>query len=134
MAWFPTEIIGERTAGAPLRFEFREGEGPGFDGRMITCDPPRLLEFVWGEDVLRFELEPAGSGTVLTLVDIFSELGKATRDSAGWHFCLDRLGIALAGQKQKPDAGWKELEAVYAERFGPEASTIGPPAGHSEAG
>ena len=34
------KIIGERAAGAALRFEFRDGEGPGFDGTMLTCDPP----------------------------------------------------------------------------------------------
>jgi len=67
--WFPTEIIGERAAGAALRFEFRDGEGPGFDGTMITYDPPRLLEFFWGEDLLRFELEPTDEGTLLTLTD-----------------------------------------------------------------
>ena len=131
-AWFPTEIIGERTDGAPLRFEFRNGEGPGFDGTMITCMPPRLLEFAWGEDVLRFELEPDGPGTVLTLTDTIGQLGKASRDSAGWHVCLERLDFALAGEAKEPTS-WKTLNAIYVERFGPEASTIGPPEGHPEA-
>src|SRR3954469_4980571 len=82
-AWFPTEIIGERADGAPLRFEFRDGEGPGFDGTMVTYDPPRVLEFYWGEDRLRFELEPTDGGTMLTLTDTLEELGKAARDAAG---------------------------------------------------
>lgn len=133
-AWFPTEIIGERADGAALRFEFRDGEGPGFDGTMITYDPPRVLEFFWGEDRLRFELEPTEQGTVLTLIDTVEELGKAARDAAGWHYCLDRLGFALAGTPREPDESWKELNDVYVERFGPAASTIGPPEGHPEAG
>ena len=61
-------------------------------------------------------------------------LGNATRDSAGWHVCLDRLEFALAGRKNEPDSDWKQLAATYAERFGPDASTIGPPEGHPEAG
>ena len=29
-AWFPTEIVGERAAGATLQFEFPERQYPGF--------------------------------------------------------------------------------------------------------
>jgi uncharacterized protein YndB with AHSA1/START domain len=135
-AWFPTEIIGERTAGAPLRFEFAERQYPGFDGRMLVCDPPRLLEFVWGEDVLRFELTRRGPGTVVTLTDTLGELGKAARDGAGWHECLDKLGYALEGTEPPwDDSGrWRIVHPGYVERFGPDASTLGPPEGHPAAG
>ncbi|MGO9873959.1 MAG: SRPBCC family protein [Acidimicrobiia bacterium] len=131
-AWFPTEIVGERTAGARLRFEFRDGQYPGFDGRMLTCDPPRVLEFEWGEDRLRFELTPTRSGTVLTLTDTLGELGKAARDGAGWHECLDKLAYALDGTEPpwvKNDR-WREVHPGYVERFGPDASSVGPPDGH----
>ena len=38
------------------------------DGEMLAFDPPRLMELRWGEDVLRFELEPDGEdATLLTL-------------------------------------------------------------------
>jgi uncharacterized protein YndB with AHSA1/START domain len=30
--WFPMDIEGERAPGAPLRFVFREGEGPDIEG------------------------------------------------------------------------------------------------------
>ena len=128
-AWFPTTIDGERRAGAPLRFEFRNGEGPGFDGRMIAFSPYHLIEFDWGPDRLRIELEPDGDGTVLTLIDTFPEYGKAARDAAGWHVCLARLAGRLdtGGAVDGPD--WKPLNAEYVARFGPKASTVGPPAG-----
>ena len=106
-----------------MRFEFRDGEGPGFDGTMVTCDPPRVLEFFWGKDSLRFELEPTGEGTVLTLTDTFDELGKAARDGAGWHVCLDRFDFVLDGtspRRQRRRAG-SELNDMYVERFGPDA-------------
>jgi len=133
--WFPTEIIGERTAGATLRFEFRERQYPGFDGRMLVCDPPRRLEFVWGEDVVRFELTPSGSATVLTLSVTLGELGKAARDGAGWHECLDKLGYALDGTDPPWDGAdrWRMVHPGYVERFGADASTLGPPEGHPAA-
>jgi uncharacterized protein YndB with AHSA1/START domain len=132
--WFPTEIIGERVAGAMLKFEFRDNEGPAFEGTMVTFDPPRVLEFFWGEDLLRFELEPTEQGTVLTLTDTLEELGKAARDAAGWHYCLNRFDFVLEGRPREGDDSWKQLNDMYIERFGPEASAIGPPEGHPETG
>ena len=132
--WFPTEIIGERAAGATLKFEFRDNEGPAFEGTMVTFDPPRVLEFFWGKDLLRFELEATDEGTMLTLTDTLEELGKAARDAAGWHYCLNRLDFVLDGHPRQGDDSWKKLNDMYIERFGPAASTIGPPADHPEAG
>jgi uncharacterized protein YndB with AHSA1/START domain len=128
--WFPDDMQGERTVGASLRFVSREmPDYPPFDGTMLVFDPPRTLEFSWGDDTLRFELEPTADGTVLTLIDTFEELGKAARDGAGWHVCLEQLAYALEGVDLpwKPEEHWKEVNAAYAERLGPEASTLGPP-------
>ena len=135
-AWFPTTVDGERAAGAALRFTFPDGEGPEFDGTMLAYDPPSLLEFAWGPDVLRFELRPEGSGTVLTLVDTVAEKGKAARDGAGWHACLELLEYEVAGEEPAPETKnrWAEVHPLYVEAMGPEASTIGPPEGHPSAG
>lgn len=133
-AWFPTEIIGERAAGAALRFVFPDDEGPPFDGEMITYDPPSVLEYRFGDDTLRFELEPAGRNTVLTFTDTFDEVGRAARDGAGWHGCLDVLDYHLAGKEPPwtPQERWHDVHDAYVERFGPDASTIGPPQGFSD--
>ncbi|HZP28474.1 MAG TPA: SRPBCC family protein [Acidimicrobiia bacterium] len=126
--WFPQKIVGEMRAGAPLRFESSVGEG--FDGEMLAFDPPTLMEMTWGGDRLRIELRPDGDGTVLTVTDTFGELGKAARDAAGWHECLDRLAAELAGTTPAPwGVPWPELDRAYRERLGPDASTIGPPPG-----
>ncbi len=99
-SWFPADIEGERAAGAALRFLFRNGEAPDGDGEMLVYDPPSVLEFRWDDEQLRFELEPQpdGAGTVLTFVNTFDELGKAARDAAGWHVCLEFLGYQLAAE------------------------------------
>ena len=110
------------------------------DGEMLAYDPPRLMEFRWGDgDVLRFELAPDGPGgeaSVLTLVDTFDEKGKASRDAAGWHACLDNLGYHLSGDgpPYDPEKRWADVHPEYVERLGPDASTIGPPDWHPEGG
>lgn len=128
--WFPTDVIGERAPGAPLRFVFRDGEGPPMDGKLVAYEPPHLVEYLWGDnETLRFEVQPDGDGAVLTLVNIFDELGKAARDGAGWHARLDELADHLDGRPSPLSSmdRWAEVHPQYVETLGPEAATIGPP-------
>jgi uncharacterized protein YndB with AHSA1/START domain len=127
-AWFPTEINGPRTEGAALDFVFRHGEGPSMKGTMVTYDPPRLLEFRWGDETLRFELRAEEGSTELRFVNTFDELGKAARDAAGWHVCLELLALSLAGERPKESGDrWSQVHPVYVKRFGLAAATIGRP-------
>jgi uncharacterized protein YndB with AHSA1/START domain len=128
-AWFPTTVEGERASGAALHFRHRDADLPPLEGEMLACEPPSLLEFSWGEDRLRFELEPHESGTELTLIDRLAERGKAARDGAGWHTCLDQLAYHLDGSSPPwtPPERWRQVHRSYVGGFGPEAATIGPP-------
>jgi uncharacterized protein YndB with AHSA1/START domain len=129
--WFPQEIVGDRRAGAPLRFV--SSAGGGFDGQMLVFDPPSVMEFTWGAGRLRIELQAEEAGTLLTLTDTFDDLGKAARDAAGWHDCLDRLASGLDGIA--PPAwghSWRQINEACIARFGPDASVIGPPPGWEE--
>jgi uncharacterized protein YndB with AHSA1/START domain len=97
------------------------------DTEVKRADAPRLLEFNWGGQDIRWELEPQGGGTRLTLwhnIDRrFISMG-----AAGWHICLDVLDRSLAGapigRLVGPDAmkfgGWQRLNAEYAKQFGVE--------------
>jgi uncharacterized protein YndB with AHSA1/START domain len=128
-AWFPSTIDGERAAGAALTFRFEHVQVDPMHGEMVGFDPPSLLEFTWGPDRLRFELEHDGDGTLMTFTVTLDELGKATRDGAGWHQSLQGLERVLAGDHTRgydPDQ-WRSLRDAYAEQFGPEASVLGPP-------
>ncbi len=129
--WFPTTIEGKRTAGAPLRFSFPGGQAPPFTGEMIAYEPPSLMELRWGSDIVRLELRATAEGTELTLLDTLDEHGKAARDGAGWHTCLDGLVAALAGEAHPREAmdAWRGVHTHYVASFGREAATIGPPAG-----
>jgi uncharacterized protein YndB with AHSA1/START domain len=128
--WFPDEMVGERRAGAPLKF-VNEQMDATYEGEMLVFEPMSAMEVQWGPtNRLRFELQADGDATVLTVVETLGELGEAARDGAGWHECLDRLEAALDGT-EAPAFGtvWARVHPAYVEAFGPEASTIGPPEG-----
>ena len=129
-AWFPQRIEGEWEVGATLRFHTSDDPADAFEGELVAFEPPTLVELTWGEDRLRIELRRDGDGTRLTLTDTFGELGKAARDAAGWHECLDRLAADL-DRDSLTEWGerWRQVHPAYVERFGPEAATVGPPAG-----
>jgi uncharacterized protein YndB with AHSA1/START domain len=127
--WFPTTIEGQRSSGAPLRFSFREEEAPPFEGEMLVFEPPAVLAMRWGDDLLRFELARAGAGSVLKLTVTFPEYGKAARDAAGWHVCLEQLVYVAADEALPftPSDRWREVHRGYVSRLGAEASVLGPP-------
>jgi uncharacterized protein YndB with AHSA1/START domain len=131
-AWFPSTIDGERRAGAPLHFRFVDVTGVDpIDGVMLAYDPPHTLAFMWGPDEIRIELVADGEGTRIVLTDVVDEHGKAARDAAGWHGCLDALELHADGRTDRAvmDGRWSEVQSYYVDTFGPEAATIGPPEG-----
>lgn len=128
-AWFPDTMAGELTVGATLTFATSLESVPAFEGTVLAVEPPRLLEFTWGEDTLRFEITPTDGGCTLTLHDSIAELGQGARDGAGWHVCLDQLEASLAGTTPEwaPGERWSQVHGDYVSAFGPAAATIGPP-------
>lgn len=127
--WFPQDVEADLRPGGKMRFEFRAAEAPSFDGEVCEVDPPRLLVYLWGADLLRWELVPEGDGCRLIFTDTIDEQGKAARDGAGWHVCLEALAARLDGATPPPPDRWRQVHPEYVESFGPPAATIGPPAG-----
>jgi uncharacterized protein YndB with AHSA1/START domain len=123
--WFPQRIVGEWRPGGKLVFASEDGE---FEGEVLAFEPPTMLEFRWGTDIIRLEVRPAAQGSVLILLDTFAEQGKAARDAAGWHVCLDALERSLSRQPAATSAAeWRDVHPTYVQKFGPAAATIGPP-------
>jgi uncharacterized protein YndB with AHSA1/START domain len=135
-AWFAFAVEGECAAGATLRFAPPDGSGEGFEGVVVTCDRPHRFEFRWadGEDV-RFDLEPLGARTILTLVNTIDDVGKAVREAAGWHLTLERLAAHLAGREPEPSTAERALELFrdYAQAFGDEAAAAESQASRADA-
>ena len=129
--WFPQDVEADLRVGGKMRFSFRQADTyesiPPIDGEVLEYDPPRLFAYTWGPDLLRWELRPDGDGCLLVFTDTLGERGKAARDGAGWHVCLEALAASLDGAPPPPADLWRRVHPGYTERFGPEASTIGPP-------
>ncbi|MGH8883072.1 MAG: SRPBCC domain-containing protein [Stackebrandtia sp.] len=136
--WFPADILGERRAGADIRFRFWPesleradaepaemevdlGE-PELPGRILTWDPPRLFEFLWDDEQLRFDLAAEGAGTRLVCTVWFGKPGPhgLPGTAAGYHVCLDALEASLGDEPgELPDpAAVTSLERRYAETIG----------------
>ena len=95
---------------------------------VTRADAPRLLEYRWGENDIRWELEPLAGGTRLTL---WHNIGRkfVAMGAAGWHICFDVLDQFLAGHPigrivgaEAMKFGWQRLNAQYASQFGIEAT------------
>jgi len=121
--WFPARMEAELRTGAPVRFTFDEQDAEAPGGEILEVDPPKLLVYTWGDDVLRWEIVPEGEGCRLFFSQTIAEEGMsggragAARNAAGWDVCLTRLAARLAGG----DAGetaWFPLFEGYVERFG----------------
>ncbi len=132
--WFPSKVVvDELSAGAGLSFEFEDMplDAPStLTGRVTEFDPPRVFGFTWGEDHLRFELDPVDgdTGCSLRLTVALGTLDKAARDAAGWHVCLDRLGRFVDGEDGPAVTGvggdWRELYEEYERRGAPVGAAI----------
>ena len=128
-SWFPTTIEGVLDPGAPLRFSFRNAEGEPFSGDVVAFEPSRRWSIHWGDDLLDLAASPQGTATVLDFRIEFSPVGRAARDAAGWHVCLDLLAAHCAHSPVSwtVPQRWREVHPQYVARFGPQAATIGVP-------
>ena len=120
-AWVRLETVKLTWVGAPTPLETR----------VTRADAPRVLEY----SDTRWELEPLGGGTRLTLwhkIDRrFISMG-----AAGWHIAFDVLDRLLsgnpigriAGGEAMKFEGWQRLNAEYAKQFGVEPPSWPPDA------
>ena len=99
---------------------------PVVDGNVTASAETRLLVLLWGDDELRFTLEPDGEHTRLTFTHSFAAREEAASYAAGWHLCLAALMGIVQGQDVPPvagnaafDQGWEGLSTQYGRMFGP---------------
>ncbi|HET6654184.1 MAG TPA: SRPBCC domain-containing protein [Nocardioides sp.] len=124
--WFPTDILGERRAGASLELPFWPRvverwsiEQPVTKGELVAWVPPRLFEWTWEGDRLRWQLEPEAQGTRLVLSTWFADATAEyrTKSESGYHLCLDQLEELLdtGSVSYLEDATIAEFEKKYAD-------------------
>lgn len=129
--WAPFDVDGSlATAGTTVKLTW-VGTAQVSETKVTRADAPRMLEY--GE--IRWELDPLGSGTRLTLWHSIDRRFIAW-GAAGWHICFEVLiqllsGIAvarIAGADAIKSEGWQRLRDEYARQFGVESPKGSPPA------
>src|SRR6267378_2480892 len=126
--WAPFEADGSLgTVGTTVKLTTVGAPTPHVSETRVTrADAPQVLEYNWGGNDIRWELEGFGGGTRLTLwhnIDRrFISMG-----AAGWHVCFDVLDHLLSGTPigrivggEAMKFGWQRLNAEYAKQFGVE--------------
>jgi uncharacterized protein YndB with AHSA1/START domain len=117
--WLGPGAIEARTGGSVSIAAGPPDRQLSISGRVLTWEPPHVLEHEWLQaglevSVVRYELDPAGDGTLLRLTHHRS-VGTGTGGRAGWHAYLDRLLALLDGE---PIPAWLERRAAVEQAYG----------------
>jgi uncharacterized protein YndB with AHSA1/START domain len=123
--WAPFEAARDLDATGDVTLTMIDGaHREDMTANVITVDRPRLLEYTWGADLLRWQLTPTTDGTRLTLSHTMDDRDFASKVAAGWHLCLLVASRWLDGAPIGPirghDAmnfGWQELADAYEKEF-----------------
>jgi len=111
--WFSELSVDDLREGGSIKFDMQDGT---FEEMKITAlDTCSVLEYTWGEDLVRFELYPEAEGCLLVLKEYITKLTSHTpRDLAGWHVCLDVIA-ALLDEREIPSRQeeWKKWYEQY---------------------
>jgi uncharacterized protein YndB with AHSA1/START domain len=124
----PGEI--EPKVGGAARLDFPESGGV-IDSAVTALEPERLLEYSWsspGEPLrpLRWELEPLGAATHLTLRLSVPATEDMARAAAGWAAHLEMLQTALIGASPRfPFEVFKAARDGYRDQLAQAAERIG---------
>ncbi|MCC3356074.1 SRPBCC family protein [Bacillus sp. REN16] len=113
--WFAELKVDELRNGGRYLFDMGNGN---FEEMTITDFSDRsVLEFTWADDSVRFELTPEQEGCKLLLIETITKLTDHTpRDLAGWHVCLDVIGMLLDGkQVENRKLMWEPLYEQYVQ-------------------
>jgi uncharacterized protein YndB with AHSA1/START domain len=127
--WAPFDADGSLgSVGNTVKLTTVGAPGPHVTETTVTqADAPRLLEYGWGGNDMRWELEAQGGGTRLTL---WTSIDRrfVSMGAAGWHICLDVMDHLIggnpigrmAGPETMKFEGWQRLNGEYAKQFGVE--------------
>ena len=89
----------------PAKYAQVQDPGVTFEGRVLRCEPPRLLAYTFGGDdsEVTFELTPQGEEVLLVLTHRArgdEERAELTNYAAGWHTHLAHLLAQLEGARR----------------------------------
>ena len=124
--WAPFDADGNLgTTGAEVSLTTVGAPSPHVTETTVTrAEAPRLLVYDWGGNEMRWELEPVGAGTRLTL---WTSIDRryVSMGAAGWHICFDVLDALIdgapigrmVGMEIMRFDGFQRLNTEYARQF-----------------
>ncbi|WP_102345653.1 SRPBCC family protein [Bacillus sp. Marseille-P3661] len=114
--WFSELEIDDLSEGGIIKFDMQDGT---FEEMKITnLKVFSVLEFTWGEDLVRFELEEKNNGCRLLLIEEINKVSMHTpKDLAGWHVCLDVIHALLNSESICRQPEWEKWYEQYAKLF-----------------
>jgi uncharacterized protein YndB with AHSA1/START domain len=124
--WAPFDADGSLDTVGTVKLTTVGAPTPQVSETTVTrADAPKVLEYNWGAQDIRWKLEAFGGGTRLTL---WHNIDRRfiSWGAAGWHICFDVLERLLAGEQIGRIIGgeamkfgaWQRLNAEYAKQFG----------------
>jgi uncharacterized protein YndB with AHSA1/START domain len=124
--WAPFQPDRNLATTGPATLSMIDGdEIETFPVNVRQAVPPEILEYTWGEDLLRWELVAHGNGTQLTLRHTVDSPEWVARTASGWHICLtvaerlmDGQPIGLIVGQEAKKYGWDALYEAYAAKLG----------------
>ena len=123
--WAPFDADRNLSTPGPVKMSMARTPRPTvFETAVKRAEAPRLLEYSWGGQELRWELEPIEGGTRIRLWHSIDRRFVAW-GAAGWHISFDVLERLLAGDPtgriaggDAMEYGWQRLVGEYSELFG----------------
>lgn len=121
--WFAEAKVDRMEAGGTIELYFTGADYRSL-ARIETYDPPRTIAWSWSEmdgskaSFVRFDLEPDGAGTRLTLTHTGLAVEDAKGVAPGWHAHLEAMEDACDGiftPWDKLMEREKRVKGLYAE-------------------
>lgn len=92
--WFSELRVDDLREGGIIKFDMQDGTFEELE--IIELKICSVLEYTWGEDIVRFELYPEPEGCRLVLIEKIKKITNHTpKDIAGWDVCLDVIEALL---------------------------------------
>lgn len=119
--WFPELEVKELGTGGMILFDMQDGTYEEMP--ILDYVEGKVLEFVWGEDKVRFEIHADDSDETSTLLlseKITFLTDHTPKDLAGWHVCLDAIETLLNGRAlTESKEEWDHWYPQYVEALKP---------------
>lgn len=117
--WFSELSVESLQEGGLIKFDM--GNGTFEEMKITRLVIGSVLEYTWGDDRVRFELEPMPGGCLLQFMEEITAVTSHTpRDIAGWDVCLDVVGLLLSGKAAENlnrKEMWQAKYDQYVRRF-----------------